>query len=165
MASRIEWTCNSRGMPSFKHIDLRAIETAKSLAKNHRIVKGKLSVGTFMIRPLMPDGIEWLKGLFILMEGEEFLIDITYDADFSDKEVVDGTPIENLNLSSRATNCLMRAEYTTVEKVMSETDNLRNIRNLESGVFAEIMLALEQYRESVQKEEGFEIEIEVKEQK
>ena len=94
MASNIEWTCNSRCISSFQHVDLRAIETAKSLAKNHRIVKGKLSAGTFMIRPLAPDSIEWLKGLFILIEREEFLIDITYNADCSASEVVDGTGFE-----------------------------------------------------------------------
>lgn len=64
-----------------------------------------------------------------------------------DDDEPDGIPIDDLDLSVRAYNCLKRANIHTVEQLLAMSeDEIRRIRNLGSPCFEEVMQKIECYR-------------------
>jgi len=145
MENRIEWTQNSQVIPYFSRDDIRVFDVAKRTAKTHKQIRGEWSCGRFEIRPLVPDALDWLKGLFIRKETEEYLIDITYDAAYIPRDVKE-TPLDVLKFPIRIHNALVRSNLDTVEKLMAATDDdLLNVRNVGAGCLEQINLVRKQY--------------------
>jgi len=145
---KIVWTQNAISLSWLTPYDIKTVETAKTFIHRYKHIRGKLAEGTFKIRPLDSSGIPWLRGLFILRDGSEHLIDITYDANDCTDEIP-GIPIDVLGLSVKAYNALKRSRYNTVEKALvASDDDLIEIRSVGKTTRSEIKTALKKYEES-----------------
>ena len=70
------------------------------------------------------------------------------------KGKLDSINIEELELSSKAYNCLKKSGYNTLEELMSlSMEDLLKIKRLGKKIAKEIMAKIEPYRESVEKDE------------